>query len=80
MGELWRLIKKLQKDVKFDIVHCRGYISAIIGERMKRKLKTKFLFDMRGWWVDEKLESGNWNSIVYKPIYNYFKNKESDFF
>ena len=76
----WRLIKKLQKDVKFDIVHCRGYISAIIGERMKRKLKTKFLFDMRGWWVDEKLESGNWNSIVYKPIYNYFKNKESDFF
>lgn len=64
----------------FDIVHCRGYIAAMIGLKMKRKFGIPFIFDMRGWWPDEKLESGFWNSIFYKPVYNYFKNLEKIFF
>ena len=34
---------------------------------------------MRGFWVDEKLESGNWDSPIFKPIYQYFKNMEKEF-
>ena len=35
---------------------------------------------MRGWWPDEKLESGLWSSFIYKPVYNYFKKQEKKYF
>ncbi len=35
---------------------------------------------MRGFWPDEKLESGAWSSWIYRPIYQYFKKKERKFF
>jgi glycosyltransferase involved in cell wall biosynthesis len=31
---------------------------------------------MRGWWADEKLESGLWDAKIYRLIYNYFKKLE----
>ncbi len=77
----WRKAQALYKQYgHFDIVHCRGYIPPIIGLRCKKKYGSKVLFDMRGWWPDEKLESGLWSSPVYKPIYNYFKGLEREFF
>lgn len=76
----WRLIKKLQKEEKYDIVHCRGYVTALLGLRLKRKEGVKFIFDMRGWWADEKVESGAWQKSYFKPVYKYFKNKEKEFF
>jgi glycosyltransferase involved in cell wall biosynthesis len=62
------------------IVHCRGYISAIIGRRLQKTFGVKCIFDMRGWWPDEKLESGLWNKKIYKPVYRYFKKLEKEFF
>lgn len=76
----WRKAKELYAIHKYDIVHCRGYISAIIGKRLKKKYGIKFIFDMRGWWPDEKKESGVWASPIYKPVYNYFKKLEVSFF
>jgi glycosyltransferase involved in cell wall biosynthesis len=35
---------------------------------------------MRGWWPDEKKESGEWASPIFRPVYNYFKKKEKGFF
>ena len=35
---------------------------------------------MRGWWPDEKKESGLWNGIIYKPIYFYYKKIEKKYF
>lgn len=72
--------KKLHREHKFDIVHCRGYISALIGLGLKKHIKIKFIFDMRGWWADEKKESGTLSSFIFKPVYRFFKRKESDFF
>lgn len=65
----------------FDIVHCRSYISALAGMRMKAKFGTKFIFDMRGFWADERVDGGLWdlNNFLYKRIYNYFKRKERAF-
>ncbi|GAB5418334.1 MAG: glycosyltransferase family 4 protein [Crocinitomicaceae bacterium] len=65
----------------FDIVHCRSYISALAGMRMKRKYATKFVFDMRGFWADERVDGGLWNldNFLYKRIYNYFKRQERAF-
>ncbi|MEI8278493.1 MAG: glycosyltransferase [Bacteroidota bacterium] len=71
----------LHKKYHFKIVHCRSYISAMIGQEMKRKFKTKFLFDMRGFWADERIDGGLWNQSnpLFKTIYKYFKKKEHQY-
>ncbi|MCW5907968.1 MAG: glycosyltransferase [Chitinophagales bacterium] len=76
----WQVIKQLRQKTSFNIVHCRGYMSAILGRKMKKQYGTKFIFDMRGWWADEKRESGLWNSPLYVPVYRYFKHLEERFF
>jgi glycosyltransferase involved in cell wall biosynthesis len=58
---------------KFHIIHCRSHFPAIVGLIMKRFFGAKFIFDMRGWWVDEKLESGHWKSWLFKPVYHLLK-------
>ncbi len=80
LREGWKKIKELYKKNHYDVVHCRGYMSAILGQKVKKKYGTKFIFDMRGWWPDEKLESGLWEPAIFKPVYNYFKRKEKQFF
>lgn len=73
-------VKQLHKKHSFDIVHCRGYIPALIGLQLRRRFTLKFIFDMRGWWPDEKVESGSWVNPIFRPVYNYFKKKEKAFF
>jgi glycosyltransferase involved in cell wall biosynthesis len=54
-----------------QIVHARSYVPAVIALAMKRVLGTRFLFDMRGFWPDEKLESGAWRAG--SPLYRAAK-------
>lgn len=72
----------LHKEKKFDMVHCRSYIAADVGLQMKRKYGTKFFFDMRGFWADEKKDGGSWNlrNPVFKQVYRYYKKKEAAYF
>ena len=76
----WRKVKQLFGTRHFDIIHCRGYITPFLGLKGNKKYGSKVIFDMRGWWPDEKLESGFWDSPMYKPVYNYFKKAERRFF
>jgi glycosyltransferase involved in cell wall biosynthesis len=64
-----------------DIVHCRSYMAALIGMKLKYKFGVKFIFDMRGFWADERVDGSLWNlnKITHKKIYNFFKNKELEF-
>lgn len=50
------------------IVHARGYVPALIALYAKRAHGTRFLFDMRGFWVDEKVEAGHWpaGGVLYR--------------
>ena len=77
-----KLAHGLNKRYNFSIVHCRSYISALVGLGMKKRFGTKFLFDMRGFWADERIDGGIWNisNPVFKSVYNYFKKKELEFF
>jgi glycosyltransferase involved in cell wall biosynthesis len=72
---------KLNKQNKFDIVHCRSYVAAEIGLELKKKSGVKFLFDMRGFWADEKVDNGQWDlrKPHFKKIYQHYKKKEKDF-
>lgn len=78
---LWRAVLRIHDKNPFNIFHCRSYITALVGLRMKRKTGVKFVFDMRGFWADERVEGGLWNlnNLIYKIIYKYFKRKERSF-
>src|SRR6185295_4449760 len=76
---LERAAIRLHRRHGFDIVHCRSYIPARAGLTVKTRFGVKFLFDMRGFWPDEKVEGNNWNlaNPLYRTVYRYFKRLES---
>jgi glycosyltransferase involved in cell wall biosynthesis len=69
----------LHRQHDYDLVHCRSYIPARAGLILKRRFGIRFLFDMRGFWPDEKVEGENWDlrNPVYNLVYRYFKRLES---
>ncbi|HEX5003420.1 MAG TPA: glycosyltransferase [Bacteroidia bacterium] len=75
-----RLAEKLIASHQIKLVHCRSYIAGLAGLHLKKKHHTLFLFDMRGFWADERVEGGIWNTSnpLYKSIYKYFKRKEKE--
>jgi glycosyltransferase involved in cell wall biosynthesis len=82
--DIWKMQRKaysLNKKKKFAIVHCRSYISSLIGLKLKKKSDVKFIFDMRGLWADERVDGGLWNlkDPFYNFIYKFFKRKEIEF-
>ncbi|MBI4620225.1 MAG: glycosyltransferase [Desulfobacterales bacterium] len=50
------------------IIHARGYITGLIALFIKKLTKVSFIFDMRGFWADEKADAGTWSShsIIYR--------------
>lgn len=76
---LARAAVRLEQAERFDIAHCRSYIPARAGLVLKRRFGVRFLFDMRGFWPDEKVEGNNWNlaNPLYRAVYRYFKRLES---
>lgn len=79
--KMFKQTKKVIKNYPIEIIHCRGYVTSIVGLKYKKKHKTGFLFDMRGFYADERAEGGLWNTknILYLLIYNWFKRKEKEF-
>lgn len=80
----WRLKRmagKLFDQHKFEMIHCRSYVAAEVGLWLKRTRGARFLFDMRGFWADEKVDSGQWNlkNPFYKNVYDHYKEKEMEF-
>jgi len=73
--------KRLYKRKKFDFVHCRSYVAAEAALKLHRKFSVPFLFDMRGFWVDERVDSGLWDlkKPLYSFLYNLYKKKEKNY-
>jgi glycosyltransferase involved in cell wall biosynthesis len=72
---------RLHRQKRFDIVHCRSYVPAIVGLRLKRRRGVRFIFDMRGFWPDERVEGGVWrlSNPLYRQVYRHFKRREGQF-
>ena len=73
-----KLCKRLCKNNQIDFIHARSYISALAAVKIKRSTQVPFVFDMRGFWADERIDGGIWSfkNPLYKFIYKYFKEKE----
>lgn len=61
---------RIARETKAEIVHCRSYVGTLIGLRVKRATGAKLIFDMRGFWADERADTGRWsrNGIPYRLV------------
>ena len=88
LSTLWDMYKiykqaiQLYSENPYQLIHCRSYLSAIVGEIIKQKKPIKLLFDIRGFWADERLDGKTWNikNPAYNLVYRYFKSKEVTLF
>src|SRR5262245_15831163 len=57
-------MRRAIREHRADLVHARGYVPAFIAQRLGRP----FLFDMRGFWPDERADGGLWTrkSVGYR--------------
>ena len=62
---------------RINIVHARSYVPSVIALGLKKFLGIRFVFDMRGFWADERVERGIWGGI--SKIYNVVKWLERHF-
>ena len=77
-----RIANRLHKEQEFAFIHCRSYVAAAAGLQLLKKHKIPFLFDMRGFWVDERVDNGQWNlkNPLFKIAYRLYKKKEKKYF
>lgn len=87
ISTLWDLLKmylqtkKIYRKDKFELIHCRSYQSAEVGMYWNKKHTTPWVFDMRGFWADERVDGNIWkmSSSIYRNIYKHYKKKEINF-
>jgi glycosyltransferase involved in cell wall biosynthesis len=79
LAMLRRAAARLHRARSFGLVHCRSYIPAAAGLHLKRRFGVPLLFDMRGFWPEEKTEGGSWDlrNPLFRLVYRYFKRLES---
>ena len=53
---------------RLRIVHARSYMPSAISLVLKSLARVRFIFDMRGFWADEKVDGGSWRreSRIYQ--------------
>ena len=52
---LWLVLR-----YQIGIVHARSYVPSVMALVLKRLAGVKYIFDMRGFWADEKIDGGSW--------------------
>lgn len=62
---------------RLRIVHARSYVPSVMALGIKRITGAKYLFDMRGFWADEKVDGGSWQRDWY--LYKLVKGFEKRF-
>jgi glycosyltransferase involved in cell wall biosynthesis len=60
------------------LIHARGYVPGVVALALARRWRTAFVFDMRGFWPDEKVDGGHWSR--HSPVYALAKYFERRFF
>lgn len=69
---------RLARETGAQVVHCRSYIAGLMGLAVKRTTGAKYIFDMRGFWPDERVDGGIWRKT--SPQYRVFKAVERRLF
>ncbi len=67
---LWLVLRH-----RLSIVHARSYIPSVMALEIKRMTGVKYLFDMRGFWADERVDGSLWPhaSLMYRVAKGFEK-------
>jgi glycosyltransferase involved in cell wall biosynthesis len=68
VGQGIRAARAVRRRRGTTVVHARGYVPSLMARALKRSHGVRFLFDMRGFWADEKVDGGHWSrqSLPYR--------------
>lgn len=79
--KIGKLADTLRQEKTISLTHCRSYLASLIGLRLKKRYKIPFVFDMRGFWADERIDGQIWKKTnpLHFLFYLYFKRKEKQF-
>lgn len=63
----------------FEVIHCRSYVAAVAGLKLKQRFGSELIFDMRGFLPDQRREGGRWTSDnpLKDYIYKRWKKHEA---
>ncbi len=81
LGKLWDLGRmygaclRLQVKVNFGVIHCRSYQAMQVGALLNRMMGMCTIFDMRGLWVNERVDGGLWPQDRWLNRLAYFSYK-----
>ena len=84
LGKLWDLSRMyevalyLQLKHRFGVIHCRSYQAMQVGALLRKLTGVKVLFDMRGLWVDERVDGDIWklDNSIDASIFKLYKRVE----
>lgn len=87
ISTIWNIIRlqkkvfELHKKDPFDLFHSRSHVPSLVAQKLQKKESVPYVFDMRGFWADERVDGGVWklNNPIFKKIFTYFKKKELEF-
>ncbi|MDE4455112.1 glycosyltransferase [Psychrobacter sp. DAB_AL62B] len=84
LGKLWDLSRMyevalyLQLKHRFGVIHCRSYQAMQVGALLRKLTGVKVLFDMRGLWVNERVDGDIWklDNSIDASIFKLYKRVE----
>lgn len=53
-------VGQLAEDSGCSLLHARSYLAAAVCDTLKAANGTPYVFDFRGYWIDERIEEGRW--------------------
>jgi len=73
--------RRISKRNKVQMIHARSYLPALAALRLKQQENIPFLFDMRGFWANERVDGGIWklSNPLHRMAFRFFKKKEKEF-
>ncbi len=82
IGRMKKALNAWHQEEAFQAFHCRSIIPAMIADKVRDEENEKLIFDIRGFWADERVEGGLWNlkNPIYSIMYRYFKGQERKLF
>ncbi|MCK6480797.1 MAG: glycosyltransferase [Planctomycetes bacterium] len=69
-----RAVGRLVEAERPDVLHARSYVPALLCDLAGRRRGARLLFDMRGFWPDERVDGGLWSPS--HPLYRLWKRIE----
>ena len=52
--------RRLHRDCPIRLLHARSYPAGMMASHVGKRIGVPWIFDMRGFWVDERIEAGIW--------------------